>query len=120
MKGSLKIKFDLGWVFSATFAVFLVIFMVARATVSVEIQSNLRDSCIFLVNDYIKTQKEYYPESNTDPKPLINQCVVEYKKPFLKVVTDTNSWRFRDAYPNLYLIYTDTKKTQDIEKRLAQ
>lgn len=95
MKGSMKIKFDLGWVFSATLAVGLVVFGAARLSLAMEAQESLQVSCRLF-------EESLYDALDKDPgdkRGLVEkQCINEYRKPTLAIAMDTDKWSFQEIY----------------------
>lgn len=98
MKGSMKLKFDFGWVFSATLALGILVFSAARVSLALEIQERLETSCqLFEQSAYAALDKD-----PGDKKGLVTKtCINNYKKSTLSVIMDTNIWSFQDAYPNV-------------------
>lgn len=103
MKASLKLKFDLGWIFSATLGIFLIIFFVARLSATYEIQNGLRAACNTIALSLEDTRAEYRPDiKEYDVELLTNNCYMEYKKDFVAVFANFDSWSFRDSYSKVY------------------
>lgn len=100
MKGSLKIKFDLGWVFSLALVTTAAIFGVARVSVAMDIQNSLESVCY---NNAVTTHN-FLAENNMKNAPvatLQEQCITEYKKPLVALAINTNLWDFKSSYPKV-------------------
>lgn len=96
MKGSMKVKFDLGWVFSATLAISLVLFGVARMSLAIEAQDRLTNSC----NIFEQEMAETYAIVD---KPFTEglfaaKCLNEYKRSTLSIALDTEKWSYSEIY----------------------
>lgn len=99
MKGSMKLKLDLGWVFSTTLAASLVIFGAARVSMALDVQEQVTSACKALAVD---TQETYKLVGKTANLEVLEQgCEAEFRKPTLAVITDMGSWSFQEAYPRL-------------------
>lgn len=95
MKGSMKLKFDLGWVFTATLAICLVVFGAARLSLAMEVQERLATSCqLFEESFYDTLQKD-----PGDKKGMITKkCLNEYKKSTLAIAMDFDKWSYQEFY----------------------
>lgn len=95
MKGSMKLKFDLGWVFSVMLAIGFIVFGAARLSLAMEAQERLATSCqLFEESLYDVLEKD-----PGDKRGLITkQCINEYKKSTLSIAMDTEKWSFQEIY----------------------
>ncbi|AUG85144.1 hypothetical protein FDJ19_gp154 [Vibrio phage Ceto] len=95
MKGSMKLKFDLGWVFSVMLCISLVIFGAARLSFAMEAQERLATSCQLF-------EESLYDALDKDPGDkrglVTKQCLNEYKKSTLAIAMDTDKWSFQEVY----------------------
>ncbi|QDF14551.1 hypothetical protein AG74_161 [Vibrio phage AG74] len=95
MKGSMKLKFDLGWVFSVTLAVGVVMFGAARISLAMEAQERLATSCQLF-------EESLYDALEKDPGEkrgiVTARCINEYKKPTLAIALDTDKWSYQEIY----------------------
>lgn len=98
MKGSMKVKFDLGWVFSAMLALSVVIFGAARVSFALDVQSRLDASCSNFEKSFYETLER---DPGKDAGHVTAQCIVELKKPTVSIIMDTNAWSFQEVYPDV-------------------
>lgn len=97
MKGSMKVKFDLGWVFSAMLALGIVVFAAARVSFAIDVQSRLDTSCSKFEKEFLEVLGKNAGDSNGK---ISQQCVAELKKPTVSIIMDTNTWSFQEVYPD--------------------
>lgn len=100
MKGSMKIKFDLGWVFSATLAVSSLIFAAIRLGVILDIQDTFNSSC-YTSSYTLAKQVQEVTKGEDMTNIYYGQCKAEYSKPTVSLFMDLSVWSFQEAYPKL-------------------
>lgn len=93
----MKLKFDLGWVFSGTLVVLLVIGGAARLSLAMEAQQRLAASCEI----YDQEMGQMYKELKGKEAPkgvLVKKCLNTYKKSTLSIAMDTEKWSYQEIY----------------------
>ncbi|AFB83951.1 hypothetical protein F404_gp094 [Vibrio phage pVp-1] len=95
MKGSMKLKFDLGWVFSLMLAISFIVFGAARLSLAIEVQERLATSCQL----FEESLYEALDRDHDDKFGLVTkQCVNEYKKSTLAIAMDFDKWSYQEFY----------------------
>ncbi len=102
MKGSVKVKFDLGWAMSAILAVMLVVGGAARLSFTYSVQDKAKEVCriraITAAENSVTGLFKY--------EDYYDACTSIELKPALQIAMDLNKWTYEEVYPkhNLSLL----------------
>jgi hypothetical protein len=105
MKGSVKIKFELGWTLSLLLSIVVIIGGVARTGFTYTTQERAQTICDVRTRIAVKGMGM----SDSDRAVITEVCIAEEMKSNLEVFADINSWTYRSVYPHLSLPYNYEK-----------
>lgn len=99
MKASIAAKIDLGWVFSTALAISLVLMLIARASLTLNIQAKADLFCEQEAYELVETFRLVGDgRAQNGVSYYTGKCKIEYKKSLTEVFLDMNAWSYEEVY----------------------